>query len=42
MIAGGAPPQDAAKYDGDQKCPSRRYMRRWPGIPAEACGGKRL
>jgi hypothetical protein len=31
MIASGAPPQDAAKYDGDQKCSPRRYLRMWPG-----------
>jgi hypothetical protein len=31
MMGSGAPPQDAAKYDGDQKCSPRRYLRMWPG-----------
>lgn len=28
-IVRGAPPQDAVKYDGDQRCPSQRYLSRW-------------
>ena len=27
----GAPPQDPAKYDGDQKCPPHRNFEMWRG-----------
>ena len=30
MMARGAPPQDAAKWDGDQKCAPHRYLRMCP------------
>lgn len=31
MTDNGAPPQEAAKYEGDQKCAPHRYWRIWPG-----------